>query len=93
MADAKQYYPKKEEFDKIHNKIIDLFAGKVGAAYSLEKLEEIHRIGSLRYELKLPPGYEDRAKGGIKSYGDLLIWFQTIDIAKKKKKTNNSDSR
>jgi len=57
LEDAKQYYPKKEEFEEIHNKIIKLFAGKVGAPYSLEKLEEICKIGSLRYELKLPPGY------------------------------------
>ncbi|MCX6674513.1 MAG: PIN domain-containing protein [Methanothrix sp.] len=86
LEDAKQYYPKKEEFEEIHNKIIKLFAGKVGAPYSLEKLEEICKIGSLRYELKLPPGYEDRAKGGIKSFGDLIVWFQTMDLAKKKKR-------
>ncbi len=42
----------------------------------------------LRYSQELPPGFEDKdnpEKKGIKIYGDLILWFQIIDMAKEKK--------
>ena len=44
--------------------------------------------GLLRYSQELPPGFEDKdnpEKKGIKIYGDLILWFQIIDMAKEKK--------
>lgn len=32
-----------------------------------------------RYKDKIPPGYKDESKGGIKSFGDCLIWLDTIN--------------
>jgi len=78
-------YPKRETFEGLDDAIIKLFIGKVGTPYSLKKLEDVSKIGFARYELKLPPGYKDKGKGGIKDYVDLIVWFQIMEMAKDKK--------
>jgi len=56
----------------------------VGEQYSIERLDKICRWGALRYEQGIPPGYMDRKKEGpLSRYGDLIIWFQTMDKARK----------
>ena len=43
--------------------------------------------GKHRYEFSIPPGYLDRnGKIGTQIFGDLIIWKQMLDYAKKKKK-------
>ena len=77
-------YPQKKDFEEINNTILSLFDGKVGKPYSIEELEQICEKGLKRYKLLIPPGYEDRKKSGIKKFGDLIAWFQIIDMAKEK---------
>lgn len=73
--------------DNIKDSITSLFEGKVGQAYSNDKLKEIYEIGKKRYGQKIPPGYEDvRNKSGDREYGDLIIWFQVIDYGQENKK-------
>ena len=64
------------------------------------ELERIYQEGKTRYEQKCPPGYKDLSKSkqseevsqlhvynGLtikREYGDLIIWFQIIDEAKKR---------
>jgi hypothetical protein len=44
----------------------------------------IIREGKFRYENEIPPGYKDEDdKIGFQMYGDLILWFQIIDYAKK----------
>ena len=79
-------YPKRENLEEINEIIISLFDDKVGKPYSIKELEQISEEGAKRYNLLLPPGYEDeKDKRGIKIYGDLIVWLQIIDMAKQKK--------
>ena len=87
LNDIIKKYPTRTDFEHIDEIIRKLLMGKVGKPYSVEVLEQICKEGSKRYELKLPPGYEDeKEKEGIKKYGDLILWFQIIDMANEKKK-------
>jgi hypothetical protein len=80
-----QEHPDLVDNDPIKNAIAALLEGKVGAPYSLERSSTIHKEGKTRYENEVPPGYRDASKGGIKQYGDLVLWFQIIDHAKESK--------
>lgn len=80
-------YPEKKDLEIIDEIISKLLLGKVGRPYSVDRLGEISSEGLERYKLKLPPGYEDeKEKEGIKKFGDLILWFQIIDMAKEMKK-------
>ncbi len=58
----------------------------IGKQYSYEEMLTIIREGKFRYENEIPPGYKDEEdKIGFQMYGDLILWFQIIDYAKKKK--------
>ena len=78
--------------DSIRAQIDDCFKGKVGSAFSQEKLEEIYKEGEKRYENKIPPGFKDSAtnpgtdyfyKGNEykRKFGDLILWKQIIEKA------------
>lgn len=87
LQDDSQNHPNWFDEDKICNELTKLFDGKVGDKYSAEKLKEIVEQGSTRYKNKIPPGYKDKKKkedniDDFKKYGDLIIWFQILDMAK-----------
>ena len=72
--------------DPIYNKISELFDGKITDMFSPENLDEIFKEGEERYKAKIPPGYEDeKNKEGNRKYGDLVLWKQVIEKAKKEK--------
>lgn len=78
--------PNRAEKDDIEEMLSTLLKGKIGEPYKQEELEEIYRKCKNRYELKIPPGYEDpKDKPGRERYGDAILWFQLIDYAKGKK--------
>lgn len=62
--------------DFILEDVLRLFEGKVGLPYSTEEIERIKKEGQSRYANEVPPGYRD------KKFGDLILWFQTIEKAK-----------
>lgn len=85
--------------DTLLNDISNLLENKVLEEYSYEEKLEIFKEGIIRYNKKIPPGYEDSKKiqkfEEIKEkdielkfdslenvFGDLLVWLQTIKIAK-----------
>ena len=70
--------------DSILSELTKLYEGKVGEAYSDERLNEIFVIGEDRYTKKIPPGYIDTGKntGDRHRFGDLIIWFQIIEKSK-----------
>lgn len=90
INEKKQEHPDLFNNDHIWDKITELLKGKVGPPYSSDKLDEIYKEGKIRYSTDVPPGYEDlrgsNKKEGNDVYGDLLIWFQIIDKAKKEEK-------
>jgi len=86
LKKTKQEHPDWLDHDPIKDAITTLFEGKVGSPYPPERINEIYREGKTRYERKMPPGYQDADKGGVRQYGDLVLWFQVIDKATETKK-------
>lgn len=83
IAAAKARHPT-DEFNVSFAKVTELFAGKVGARPTAERIAAIHKEGNDRYAKKIPPGFEDAkkaAEGGDK-FGDLVIWMEMIEKAK-----------
>jgi len=70
--------------DPIRDSITALFDGAVGGPYDSTRLESIFREGKVRYADSVPPGYKDAGKGGTKQYGDLILWNQLLDEAKRR---------
>ncbi len=68
--------------DEVFNKVLDLFDGKAGKAYSTEEIQNIEQEGAKRYSEKTPPGYKDNGKPDNR-YGDLFIWKEMLGYAKK----------
>ncbi len=70
--------------DPILMRVTRLLGDNVGDEYDEKRLKEICAEGAVRYGHvpKVPPGYEDINKEGDDKYGDLLVWYQTIDKAK-----------
>jgi len=81
-----QEYSKRLSKDDILDKIIENFDEKVGCAFDEDKTSEIYKEGDKRYTLDIPPGFKDKNKGGTRQFGDLILWNQIIELAKKDKK-------
>ncbi len=82
MKGLSQEHPDLIDEDPIRETITALLEGKIGSPYASERIREIYKIGKTRYESKIPPGYQDAAKGNTRQYGDFVLWFQIIDQAK-----------
>lgn len=69
--------------DNIYEKLNHIFSGKIENEFSDEQLAKIYEEGKIRYEKKIPPGFEDeKEKEGNKIFGDLILWKQIIENAK-----------
>src|SRR5215203_5650928 len=93
LEELEQRQPKVHEEDTIRNQIDSLFEGKVGPPpQSQDYLERLYEEGDLRYQIKRPPGYMDKAKkkDGARAYsygelvirteyGDLILWKQILE--------------
>lgn len=77
-------YSQRISQDDILDKIISIFQGKISEAFPDERLDEIYIEGDKRYSENIPPGFKDQNKGGIRRFGDLVLWYQMIEIAKEK---------
>ncbi len=98
LTSKESIHPDYMNNDEILDSLTDILDGKTGDPYTQEQLNGIYQEGEQRYKDKFPPGYLDESekKGRIKyykdlviqdMYGDLIIWKQIIDKAKK---TQNS---
>jgi uncharacterized membrane-anchored protein YhcB (DUF1043 family) len=90
LAESNSSYPNLFDQDDFREKLTDLFENKVGQPYSEEDLAKVYKEAEKRFKDSYPPGYMD-SRGSSKKelpecYGDVLIWFQLIDYAKKQKK-------
>lgn len=73
--------------DKILERILDLYEGKVGKAFNASELQELYKEGESRYKEKIPPGYKDVDKlNKDEKYGDLIVWKQILNYARNEKK-------
>jgi len=68
--------------DEILSKIETFFS--IGTEFSYSETTEIIKEGEFRYRNSIPPGYKDENDElGFQKYGDLIIWKQIINEAKK----------
>lgn len=72
--------------DPLQEQISQLFSEKVGDPPSDEANAALVLEGERRYRDKIPPGYKDADKDDRRKYGDLQVWLQIIDWAKKGQK-------
>lgn len=83
---------RQEEFEKlitadpIQDAIVALVEGKIGEPFSPERITQLKAEGDERYKAKIPPGYLDKDKPEENKYGDLIVWLQLIEQAKRSKK-------
>lgn len=80
-------FNKMPDNDEIFNKIDELFKGKITEKFDEERIKKIYQEGKLRYDKKIPPGYEDHKKPEEKRYGDLIFWLQILEKSKSEKKS------
>lgn len=80
------FYEKSFTSDKILEQVNKIFNNKVGTEFSEKNLINIYREGEKRYKNKIPPGFRDAKKSEPEKYGDLLVWKEIIQEAKKLKK-------
>jgi len=86
LEKLKQGHPDLLQHDKLRDALDTLLEDKLGLPYSQEKLDDVYNLGKQRYKQGIPPRYEDSNKEGKDKYGDLILWFQIIDKAKKTNK-------
>ncbi len=90
LAKKKNMLVSRPNDDKILDKLLSLFDGKVGVGFSEEELKEIEKEGLKRYAGKIPPGYKDNAKQRSDDlnnvYGDLIVWKQIMNFASSQNK-------
>lgn len=87
---SREFHDARITNDDVKGVLAEILAGKVGSAFTEERLAEIVKEGEQRYAQNIPPGFEDKGKhkGSTiteeirKRYGDLIIWYQVIDKAK-----------
>ncbi len=71
--------------DEILSQIKTFFS--IGTEFSYSEITDIIKVGEFRYRNSIPPGYKDENdKLGFQKYGDLIIWKQIINEAKKSTK-------
>jgi hypothetical protein len=80
-------HPDYSKRDGIEEKLSQLFEGKVGPPYSPEALEAILQQAAKRFADRVPPGYKDEhQKDGRRKFGDVILWFQLLEMAREKNK-------
>jgi len=65
--------------------ITTLLDGKVGEGYSDDQLRDLEDEEKIRFDHKIPPGYEDAKKDGNRGCGDYILWRQLLDEATRRK--------
>ncbi|PGU99179.1 PIN-like domain-containing protein [Bacillus thuringiensis] len=80
----------------IQKDLLELLDGIVGEPYSQKEIDAIEKAGKERFQHDVPPGFkdkDDKNKQGYRTYGDfryqqlygdLIVWYQIMDRAKKK---------
>ena len=83
--DQKTTESNNEIVDKIKKFVSDLEKNnQIGEKISFRNKIEIISEGELRYKYRLPPGYKDNNKDGVKKFGDLFIWKEILELPTQK---------
>jgi hypothetical protein len=76
--------------DPIKAELASIFESNIGSPYSKEELDTVFENGEKRYKDSIPPGYKDASKAKdddslkakSRKFGDLIVWLQTLSMAK-----------
>lgn len=70
--------------DPHHDKLTELFKGRVGPCTPTKELHKIFEEAKTRFSHFIPPGFEDvdKLKDKMHPYGDYLGWLQMLEHAK-----------
>jgi len=66
----------------LHGRVSQLFEGRVGTGYDDARLTKLYEEAETRIKAKKPPGFKDNEKDAPNKYGDVVIWFQLLDLAR-----------
>lgn len=72
--------------DLILEDINNIFEGCVWCLPSEEEIKKYKKELEQRYKEGIPPWFQDKGKAEEKKYGDVILWFQIIEKAKKSQK-------
>lgn len=59
----------------------------IGEKFSFKEIQEIIDEGNIRYQHKIPPGYQDIDKIGFQKFADLIIWKEILKYSSSQKKS------
>lgn len=82
FSESKNSHPNYLKLDPILDWVVGRFEGRLGNEPTSEELKILHQEAEARKLGKIPPGYLDDDKSGVRPYGDYLLWRQTLSQAK-----------
>jgi hypothetical protein len=86
LDELRSKHPNRSKKDEIEEKLTELFEGRVGVPYLPDVLQTVFQKAAQRFSERIPPGYKDEhEKEGYRRFGDVVLWFQLLDLAKERK--------
>jgi hypothetical protein len=86
LAKLRAAHPDLLRTDPVRERLTDLFDGKVGDPFTSADLQNREKEADLRLSAEIPPGYKDAKKDQGSRRGDVFIWLQVLEQARKTKK-------
>lgn len=68
---------------KVHKEIEKTFEKCIIDTNLENVLSKVNELGLIRYNHKLPPGFQDDKKD-LNAHGDLILWYEILDFCKSK---------
>ncbi len=68
---------------KVHKEIEKTFEKCIIDTNLENVLSKVKELGQIRYNHKLPPGFQDDKKD-LNAHGDLILWYEILDFCKSK---------
>lgn len=68
---------------KVHKEIEKTFEKCIIDTNLEDLLSKVSELGLIRYNHKLPPGFQDDKKD-LNAHGDLILWYEILDFCKSK---------
>ena len=81
LNEQRQKHKERLDSEDLESQIEKIFNGRIGGAFSDDRLGEVYLEGEWRYKLRRPPGFKDEGKPESSRYGDLIGWMQIIEHA------------
>lgn len=86
LADLEKQHPDLLDDDPYLDELVKLVGERVGVRPTAEAYADRCKAARKRFEDRLPPGFMDQKKPEPDRYGDALLWFEVIDLARSTQK-------